>query len=271
MPRSKKTVKPAAKKAAAPASSALKKTAGGAKKAGVKKESPLIEKRARNFGIGGAIQPTRNLVRYVKWPRYIRVQRQRAVLLKRLKVPPVINQFSRTLDKNGATQLFKLLHNHKPETPAQKKQRLLAAATAKDGGQKETKKPNVVKFGIKHVTALVEQKKAKLVVIAHDVDPIDVVLWLPTLCKKKGVPYCIIKSKARLGQVVGTKTATCLAFVNVDAKDKADFANLVSLAQEQYNNVYEKTMKTRGGLQMPAKNIQRHAKRARDARKIQKK
>jgi large subunit ribosomal protein L7Ae len=123
----------------------------------------------------------------------------------------------------------------------------------------------------KHVTALVEQKKAKLVVIAHDVDPIDIVLWLPTLCKKKGVPYCIIKSKARLGQVVGKKTASCLAFVNVDAKDKADFANLVSLAQEQYNNVYEKTMKTRGGMQMPAKNVQRHAKRARDARKIQKK
>jgi hypothetical protein len=64
MPRSKKTVKPAAKKAAAPASSALKKTAGGAKKAGAKKESPLIEKRARNYGIGGAIQFRRDLTRY---------------------------------------------------------------------------------------------------------------------------------------------------------------------------------------------------------------
>lgn len=38
----------------------------------------------------------------------------------------------------------------------------------------DSKKPVVVKYGINHVTALIEQKKAKLVVIAHDVDPIEV-------------------------------------------------------------------------------------------------
>lgn len=36
------------------------------------------------------------------------------------------------------------------------------------------KKPIVLKYGINHVTNLVEQKKAQLVVIAHDVDPIEV-------------------------------------------------------------------------------------------------
>ena len=54
----------------------------------------------RNYGIGGAIQPRRDLSRMLKWPRYIRMQRQRKVLKMRLKVPPSIAQFSATTDLN---------------------------------------------------------------------------------------------------------------------------------------------------------------------------
>ncbi len=43
-----------------------------------------------------------------------------------------------------------------------------------------------------------------------------IVLFLPTLCRKMGVPYCIVKNKARLGRVVRRKTATCLAFTQVN-------------------------------------------------------
>ena len=62
--------------------------------------SHLFVKQPRNYGIGRAIPPKRDLTRFVKWPRYIRIQRQRAILKRRLKVPPAINQFSRALDKN---------------------------------------------------------------------------------------------------------------------------------------------------------------------------
>ncbi|XP_031206234.1 uncharacterized protein LOC116076543 [Mastomys coucha] len=57
--------------------------------------NPLFEKRPKNFGIGQDIQPKRDLTRFVKWPRYIRQQRQRAILYKRLKVPPTINSSPR--------------------------------------------------------------------------------------------------------------------------------------------------------------------------------
>lgn len=75
-----------------------------------------------------------------------------------------------------ATQLFKLLHKIRPETKAEKKARLTAKAEKKAEGKQEApgKKPINVKYGINHVTALVENKKALLVVIAHDVDPIEV-------------------------------------------------------------------------------------------------
>ncbi len=68
---------------------------------------------------------------------------------------------------------------------------MLFCSTA--GQEVEKKKPVVVKYGINHITQLVESGKAQAVVIAHDVDPIELVVWLPALCKKMGVPYCIVK------------------------------------------------------------------------------
>lgn len=51
------------------------------------------------------------------------------------------------------------------------------------------------------LTVVPLQNKAQLVVIAHDVDPIELVVWLPALCRKMEIPYCIVKGKARLGSV----------------------------------------------------------------------
>merc|ERR1712002_275214 len=84
--------------------------------------NPLFEKRPRNFGIGQDIQPQRDLSRFVKWPKYIRLQRQKVVLQTRLKVPPAVNQFYSTLDRQTATQLFKLLDKYRPETKQAKKE-----------------------------------------------------------------------------------------------------------------------------------------------------
>jgi large subunit ribosomal protein L7Ae len=62
--------------------------------------NPLFEKRPKQFGIGGALPPKRDLHRFVKWPKYVRIQRQRRVLNQRLKVPPALNQFTKTLVKD---------------------------------------------------------------------------------------------------------------------------------------------------------------------------
>ena len=81
----------------------------------------------------------------------------------------------------SATQLFKLLNKYKPETKLQKKDRLKQEAKKRlEGEESTTKKPLFVKCGINHVTHLVEDKKAQLVVIAHDVDPIEVRTYVST-------------------------------------------------------------------------------------------
>jgi large subunit ribosomal protein L7Ae len=100
------------------------------KKAPKTKKNPLFESSPKNFGIGASfscllfdnpdtersigqdIRPKTDLTRFVKWPEYVRLQRQKVILHQRLKVPPAIAQFSHTLDKNTATQLFKLLNKY---------------------------------------------------------------------------------------------------------------------------------------------------------------
>jgi hypothetical protein len=57
-----------------------------------------------------------------------------------------------------ATQLFKLLLKYRPEDKAAKKERLLKRAQAAEEGKTvESKKPIVVKYGLNHVTYLIEQ------------------------------------------------------------------------------------------------------------------
>merc|ERR1712137_181396 len=224
-------------------------------------QTSLFQSTPKNFGIGKALPPKRDMTRFVRWPKYVRLQRQKRVLQQRLKVPPSVNQFNRTLDKNTATQLFKLLDRHAPETRSEKKQRLLTAAKAKVDGEKPAapQKPNVVKYGINHITALVEQKRPTLVMIAHDVDPLEIVIWLPALCRKMGVPYCIVKGKARLGRVVGKKTATALAFTTVNKEDKAEFTKLV----EAVNLIphWDEIRRRWGGGEMGCKSIARKVKK----------
>ena len=76
--------------------------AASTKKTDTKKdpENTLFEKRPKNFGIGNCIQPKRDVSRFVKWPKNVRLQRQRRILYQRLKTPPAINQFTRSVDKN---------------------------------------------------------------------------------------------------------------------------------------------------------------------------
>merc|ERR1712086_388812 len=223
-----------------------------------------IEKKPRTFSIGGDILPKRDLTRFVRWPKYVRLQRAKMTLLKRIKIPPAINQFALSFDKRQASQLFRLLNNLKPETRAAKKERLAAQAEKIAAGDKSGagKKPVCVKMGVNHVTTLVEEKKAQLVVIAHDVDPIELVIWLPALCKARGVPYCIVKSKARLGAVVGKKTATCLAITDVKPENKNDLQNLITMATANFNDVYDDSMRKWGDAEASGRQLASAAKRA---------
>merc|ERR1712003_229303 len=154
-------------------------------------------------------------------------------------------------------------HKYMPETKKEKKERLTAiAAKRAETGQAAAagKKPIVLKYGINHITNLVEAKKAQLVVIAHDVDPIEIVVWLPALCRKMGVPYCIVKGKARLGKLVHKKTATAVALTSVKPEDRHSLEKISESVKTNYNERFDKIRRHWGGGIMGNKSQAKIAK-----------
>ncbi|KAI0746209.1 50S ribosomal protein L30e-like protein [Daedaleopsis nitida] len=116
------------------------------------------------------------------------------------------------------------LRRYRPETKQEKKARLDAVAKTtaeeKEAQAKDSKKPLFVKYGLNHCAALIEAKKPSLLVV-----------FLPALCRKMGVPYVIVKGKARLGTVVHKKTAAVLTIQDVKSEDQRELPTLISAAK----------------------------------------
>ncbi len=68
-------------------------------------------------------------------------------------------------------------------------------------------KANKIRKGANEVTKAVERGIAKLVIIAEDVKPEEIVAHLPYLCEEKGIPYAYVSSKQDLGRAAGIEVA----------------------------------------------------------------
>jgi large subunit ribosomal protein L7Ae len=81
-----------------------------------------------------------------------------------------------------------------------------------------------VKRGTNETTKAVERGLAKFVVIAEDVQPEEIVMHLPPLCKEKNVPFGYVSSKLELGRAAGIDVAAAsVAIIEPgDAKEKLE-------------------------------------------------
>ena len=88
-----------------------------------------------------------------------------------------------------------------------------AIENARNGGK--------IKKGINEVTKSIEKGTAKLVAYAGDVNPPEIVMHLPLLCKEKDIPCAKVGGRAELGAAAGLKVSTvAIAIVNEgNAKD----------------------------------------------------
>ena len=125
-------------------------------------------KPSRRIGGGGVLKKSYSLGRLMKWPKYVKLQRQRKILLQRLKVPPALNIFDQACSKEFAKRIVEFSKGYQPETTAQKQKRQRAMAKLQaEGKPVPSEKRLTIKYGFNHVTNLIESGTAKLVVIAH--------------------------------------------------------------------------------------------------------
>jgi len=90
--------------------------------------------------------------------------------------------------------------------------------------------------GTNETTKAIERGVAKLVVIAEDVEPPEVVAHLPLLCEERKIPYIFVPSKAQLGTAIGIDVPSAASCI-VEAGDASDLlkeivSKLASLKKE---------------------------------------
>ena len=75
-----------------------------------------------------------------------------------------------------------------------------------------------VKKGTNEATKAIERGSSKLVVIAEDVEPPEVVAHLPILCEEQGAAFVFVPSKQELGNSLGIDITSAAAAI-LDAGD----------------------------------------------------
>ena len=75
-----------------------------------------------------------------------------------------------------------------------------------------------LKKGANEVTKAVEKGKAKMVVIAEDASPKEIVMHIPILCKEKGIPCHTVATREELGAAAGIKVGTVAVAIMSEAK-----------------------------------------------------
>ncbi|MCD6480789.1 MAG: 50S ribosomal protein L7ae [Deltaproteobacteria bacterium] len=99
-----------------------------------------------------------------------------------------------------------------------------AVEKARDGGK--------VRKGTNETTKAVERGEAKLVVMATDVSPEEILAHMPYLCDEKGVPYAYVPSKDELGRAAGLKVGSASVAIVEEGDGKELLEEIVKKVQE---------------------------------------
>jgi 50S ribosomal protein L7Ae len=93
---------------------------------------------------------------------------------------------------------------------------LEAVETARDSGK--------IKKGTNEATKTIERGTAKLVVIAENIEPVEIIAHLGPLCEEKGAAYIYVKEQKDLGAACGLSVG-CAAVAITDAGKAAEIVD----------------------------------------------
>lgn len=99
-----------------------------------------------------------------------------------------------------------------------------AVEKARDSGK--------IKKGVNEVTKAIERATAKLVVIAEDITPPEIVAFLPILCDEKKIPYIFVPTKKELGMAAGLQVGTTAIAITDAGNGKEILKTVVEKVEE---------------------------------------
>lgn len=89
-----------------------------------------------------------------------------------------------------------------------------------------------IKKGVNEATKTIEKSTAKLVIYASDINPKEITMHLPLLCKEKGIPCVEVSSKEDLGVSAGIGVSTAAVSIVKEGEAKNIIKELSQSEQE---------------------------------------
>ena len=115
-------------------------------------------------------------------------------------------------EKIKKVEKVKKVEEKKPEVEIEKPKERIEKPKSKENEIYEiveiAKSTGKIKKGTNEVTKAVERGIAKLVVVAEDVNPQEIIMHLEPLCKEKNISYFTVPSKEELGASAGLNVST---------------------------------------------------------------
>lgn len=90
-----------------------------------------------------------------------------------------------------------------------------------------------IRKGTNESTKAIERGSAKLVVIAEDVEPPQIVAHLPILCEERKIAYLFVPSKLELGKSAGLDVGSAA----ISILEPGDGADALRQLQNEFNNL----------------------------------
>ncbi len=78
---------------------------------------------------------------------------------------------------------------------------------------RQARQTGKIRKGTNETTKAIERNLAKLVIIAEDVEPPEIVAHLPILCEERNTPYIYVSSKAQIGSALGVDVGSASACI----------------------------------------------------------
>lgn len=89
-----------------------------------------------------------------------------------------------------------------------------------------------IRRGTNETTKAIERGIAKLVIMAADVEPKEIVMHLPPLCEEKKIPYVYVPSKMELGRATGIDVPSAAIGIVEVGEGKAIFKEILEKLEQ---------------------------------------